>query len=1266
MPDSGYSCCGGKSCCAGKSGEGLNRRDFIKTAAIAAGGLSLAAAQKAQAEALEVWTKSLTEPGARRIYRGAELTHIAMPLGGIGGGQVYLRGDGTLNPWQMVNNFNFGATTKGSCFAIRAKAPGVQAVTRLLQSRTESEARGVDAIEFEGEYPFAWLRYLDDNLPVSVRMEAYSPFIPLNSKDSAIPAVVFRFTVRNTGQTPVEVSLLAAAPNLLGWDGYRPLEGVAYTEAGFNLNTYAERVGQATLHLGAKEGNSHAFSAPIRIQTNDANVALHMRHAASAKVKFGMPLPIEQEGKASDVHWVSDTAGQLTNRELETLLDAVEKGATAVLSNDHLSLLTQVRRRGNAGDVDIFEDWESGDFGDWTVEGTCFGSAPVTGTLHNQLPVSGWDGKYYLSSFANGDPATGKATSRPFTIRKKFIHLKVGGGSHAGQTCVNLRVDGNVVATAVGENSETLRSVTWEVGAHKGKTGVIEVVDNHTGAWGHILVDEITFGNSPQAEHITKELSKRYLKALPFTWGKTILEPTRVKLNAQSPGLAGISKVPDEVELAYTLDGVRLKRQTRVLLETDDGKPLAVAGEYGEGMLVVCLANPEKWVDGSDRKAVIGNLAAAASKLSYAPMTGISPEYPLAGGMALSVLGNADVTTKPQWDDFETLWKEFADSGKLAAGATEPSAPGLTWNGALSASVSLAPGEEKAVTFALAWHFPNRMRDDRYGWGPPAYQSDFRLGNRYSAWFKNVSEVVDYLAANFDRLAAETHLFHDTLYDSTLPRYYLDCVTANISTIRSPVYIWLEDGTFGGFEGADKCCPMNCTHVYNYAMSTAFLFPDLERNVRETDLLVQMHPTEHYIPHRTVLPLSEPRLGDSIGGPQHPALDGELGTILKLYREWQLCGDRAWLEKMWDRAKTHMLYAMEHHDPKGEGIIRGEQPNTYDTHLYGSNTFIGTLYLAALRAAEEMAKLMNDSEAAGRFRERFDKGLMAYDRTCWNGEFYYNVFDAPDADEKAYNSNNCFGPGCHADQLFGQWWAYVLGIGYVLPKERVVQALRALHTHCWKSDLSDHHHRQRVFAEGEETGLLICTWPRGGRPENPILYCDEVWTGIEYHVAASMIYEGMVTEGLQIVCGARERYTGSQRNPWGEIECGYHYARAMSAHSLLTAAAGLEYDAATGRLAMDPRINAENYRGFFSGAKAWGTVSQNRTGSTQRNTVEIKYGAVELKELALNFGKAVGHVKVTVNGKPVAVRREANGQLQLAQLLILGAGDCLEAATKLA
>lgn len=1243
MNSNGYSCCCGNGGCGGQ--PDLNRRDFIKTAAAAGAAAVFAVNKRVSAEELEAWNQTLLDQDERRVYRGDELTHIAMPLGGFGAGQVYLRGDGTLNPWQIVNNFNANANAPGSFFALRAKAANGVAATRVLQLDAAGEAMPVSGIEFSGEYPFAWVRYLEDELPVDIELEAFSPFIPLNTKDSGLPAVLFRFTMRNRTDKPVETSLLAAAPNLAGWDGYGAIEDLRHVDFGSNFNVVDSNPAATTLAMSSRIAG-HRFERSARMYTNDTGIAYAMRHVGNLKVHYGERAPQPEDATPGDVLFVSDRHGSLSPSDLARLLDRVEKGACLVLTNDDQSLLASLGKKDRDDDIEVFEDWESGTYDGWMIEGDCFGDAPVTGTQPNQNTVTGWQGTYFVNTYNGTDGTQGTATSRTFTVQRRFIHLMVGGGSHRGQTCVNLVVNGAVVDSATGNNRELLRPVTWDVTNYIGKEAHIEIVDRHTGGWGHILVDRIVFSDTARADTMGKGLAKRFRNALPFRFMRSpnVAEPQPVRM--EGPIVRGIESTPVTASgyLNFRFDW--LKRDAEKWLETQDGTPLVVSRRCGEGTLVICNGTLDQWVEGSDRKAVLGNLAALATGNPFETIAGPMTDAVLYGSMALATIGDGgEVSACPQWDDFAALWPEFSASGRLADGSSTPSPPGRTWNGALAVSNVLQPGEEKTVTFALAWHFPNRTRDQNYGWGPPLYQYDHRLGNEYNHWFASATDVIDYLAANLPRLVEETHNFHTTFYNSTLPRYYLDCVTANASIMRSPIYVWLEDGTVGGFEGSDHCCPMNCTHVYNYAMSTAFFLPALERNVRETDLLVQMNPEEHYIPHRTVLPLSLPRLGFEIGGPRHPALDGELGTILKTYREYRQQGDKAWLASVWDRAKTLMRYIMSYHDPEGTGVIRGEQPNTYDTHLYGSNTFIGTLYLAALRAAEEMAKIMGDPDTAQEFRARFELGRDGYDKTCWNGEYYVNVYDAPDVDAAAYNDRNCYGPGCHTDQLLGQWWAFILDLGYVLPEERVRQALKATHHYCWRADLSDHEHNQRVFALGREKGLLTCTWPNGGRPERPILYCDEVWTGLEYHVAASLIHEGMVQEGLQIVRGARERYTGNQRNPWSEIECGGHYARAMSSYSLMTAAAGLTYDAGKGSLAFAPRITPDNFKGFFASGSGWGTVAQRRDGGRQRNSVDIRYGEVALSTFAVECPSELRgrNVRVTHKGEPLRATASFQG-----------------------
>lgn len=280
---------------------------------------------------------------------------------------------------------------------------------------------------------------------------------------------------------------------------------------------------------------------------------------------------------------------------------------------------------------------------------------------------------------------------------------------------------------------------------------------------------------------------------------------------------------------------------------------------------------------------------------------------------------------------------------------------------------------------------------------------------------------------------------------------------------------------------------------------------------------------------------------------------------------------------------------------------------------------------------------MGDHAFAQTMRARYESGAKGYDALCWNGEYYYNVFNAPGVDPSVYNQNNCYGTGCHADQVLGQWWAYHLGLGSLCDQSRMKTALASIYRHNWRKTLRDHVHKQRVFAKDDEKGLLIVTWPQGGRPDPAILYCDEVWTGIEYEVAGAMLYEGMVTEALQIIRGARDRYTGDQRNPWSEIECGGHYARAMSAYALLHAAAGLDYDAGAQRLALAPRFNRDDFKTFFSTGSGWGVISLARKGATARCKIEVHGGEVALRELQIDHparsAKALGGVRLQVTPK---------------------------------
>jgi uncharacterized protein (DUF608 family) len=634
---------------------------------------------------------------------------------------------------------------------------------------------------------------------------------------------------------------------------------------------------------------------------------------------------------------------------------------------------------------------------------------------------------------------------------------------------------------------------------------------------------------------------------------------------------------------------------------------------------------------------------------------------------------NVGATYIADWEEVTSLWDDFARDGRLSNAASgQPSPTWETWNGALCVSLTVEPRTTQDARFLLCWHFPNRT----VNWGQPGgiikdQKSKFYLGNAYNNHFGSAAAVAEYVRDHFERLVSETRKFRDTFYDSTLPYPLLDAVTSQASILRTPTGMWIEDGTFHAFEGcngastggADRvggCCPLNCTHVWNYEMSLAALFPALERTMRRTDLLVQMRD-DGSIPHRTIVPEYLPRLWGDIGGPRHHALDGMLGTILKTYREFRKCGDVEWLKSVTPATGKLMDYIMREFDRQGDGVIRGEQPNTYDIHTYGSNTFIGTLYLAALRAMEEMSNVqcpMSNVQSAAVYRERFEQGRDNYDKLCWNGEYFINNFDAPDdvtqtvslrsderTDSSLYNQRNCWDTGCHADQLLGQWWAHELGLGYVLPEAHVKAALQAIMRYNFREDFIGFKHDPRQFASEHDKGLLICTWPLGGRPEVPILYCDEVWTGIEYEIAALMLWEGFVDDALKIVQAVRDRYDGRERNPWNEVECGDHYARAMSSWTLLTAASGFRYDAHAASMSFAPRTS-DDFKSFFIAADGWGTFAQRVTTRRQTATLEVKHGTLTLKQLTLRRARKsrqAPEVAAMVAGKKTAAKGKVEG-----------------------
>ncbi len=611
-------------------------------------------------------------------------------------------------------------------------------------------------------------------------------------------------------------------------------------------------------------------------------------------------------------------------------------------------------------------------------------------------------------------------------------------------------------------------------------------------------------------------------------------------------------------------------------------------------------------------------------------------EHPNRGTFALATT-HPEITFTARWDrgewfDAQSLfWEDFSRDGRLEPVVADDASPANRNDvGSIGALFSLEPGEEKVAAFLIAWHFPNRQNywvDEIFG-----YQANTAgpiLGNYYATRFEDAWSVARHTAANLERLERETREFHDALYRTTAPPEVLDAISSQMSILRTNTCFRAKDGNFYAFEGVGDdhgCCPLNCTHVWNYEQALAFLFPALERTMREVDF---QHNTDDtgFMVFRTRVPLGSPKWDFP-----HAAADGQMGTVVKLYREWQLSGDLEFLRRHWPRAKKALEFAWTQWDPDRDGVMEGVQHNTYDIEFRGPNPMMGAIYLTALLCASEMARAVGDPDASS-YEELSRRGSAALDSETWNGEFYVQAY------ERAREEKYQVGAGCLSDQLLGQWMAHVVGKGYVLPEEHVRSAIRAVYRHNFKETFASHANPQRIFALGDEGGLLLCSWPRGQRPLLPFVYSDEVWTGIEYQVAAHLIYEGYVEEGFRIVRAVRNRYDGERRNPWNEVECGNHYARALASWSLLLALSGFRYSAPQKLLGFEPRVNlerGEKFASFWSvGEPGWGWYEQERKGSSFTASLRVLHGSgIEISQLALPVS-APSSPDVRIGGRPV-------------------------------
>jgi len=629
---------------------------------------------------------------------------------------------------------------------------------------------------------------------------------------------------------------------------------------------------------------------------------------------------------------------------------------------------------------------------------------------------------------------------------------------------------------------------------------------------------------------------------------------------------------------------------------------------------------------------------------------GLPADAPLAGTFTLAVLdaGGGTVTRRRWeragwWTSVLHFWDDFTKDGALDSESSE--------SGPVSSVClqrTLAPGASADFTFLLAWHVPNRT-PARCGWTAPPGDEHVLIGNHYCTRFDDAWAAAAHAAANLPVLEARTRRFSDAVRASTLPGAVKDAAMSNLSTLATQTCFRTADGEFHAFEGSNDtsgCCTGNCTHVWNYETSTAHLFPSFSQSLRRSAFGYSLDE-DGAMHFRQMLPDGKARSGFA-------AADGQMGQIVKVYMDWRLSGDDALLAELFPKAWRALAFAWVEGgwDADRDGVLEGAQHNTYDVEFYGPNPQCGIYYLAALRASEEMARAVGDVTAAAQARDLYDRGRAWIDTHLWNGEYYVqqvrgvprasihrsllSSMGSADSEHPQYQ----VGEGCLADQLIGQYLAEVAGLGPVVDPAHARGALEAIYKYNFKRHLDEYAGLQRTYVLNDESALIVCDYGKGERPSVPFPYYAEAWTGMEYSTAATMIYSGLVREGLECIESARVRYDGERRNPWNEPECGHHYARAMSAWSAVLALSGFRYHGAERHVSVTPRLPAPRFRSFWATATGWGEFEFGPAAGVF--ALRVLHGTLPCRTLALPLRRGVPS-RATIGASSLSFRAERAG-----------------------
>ena len=493
----------------------------------------------------------------------------------------------------------------------------------------------------------------------------------------------------------------------------------------------------------------------------------------------------------------------------------------------------------------------------------------------------------------------------------------------------------------------------------------------------------------------------------------------------------------------------------------------------------------------------------------------------------------AEVTylaTYPTASDGSEVWDSFSKDGRLPNEAVPVASSGDALAGAFAVRFTLAPHEKRLVPMALSWDLPIVEFGGGRKWN--RHYTRFFGAEGTHAW-----DIARTALENHEAWSSQIDAWQKPIVsDEKKPAWYR-------AELFNELYFLADGGTLWGYErsasGTPAPLPANDTFTYMECFDYPFygsldvrfygsfpllrFWPEIEKQeMREyTDTIPQSNP-QHYIwgwksaregslveytrkvpgaaPHDLGTPNEDPVLNPNQYNYQDVSNWRDLNSkyVLMIWRDYQLTGatDDAFLRSSWPAVKQAMEH-LKQYDTSGDGLIQngGFPDQTYDDWIAdGESAYTGSLYLAALKATARMADKLGEPDAAKSYDSLEQRATTAYVSHLWNGTYFNYAMKGQDT------------KAVMAEQLAGQWYADLTGLGDLVPKSMRISALHKVYDT-----------NVRKFAKGEMGAL------NGIAADGTLLHSndqiEEVWTGATFAIASHMIAEGLTDEGFATAKG---------------------------------------------------------------------------------------------------------------------------------------------------